>query len=122
MVVMTVVVSTFRMLPQKAVCELDEPLVAFRLGLFADPANVLVQPPLAPVISGRLLGAGRLAGTCGLEQRRGSSRVERGIAAVRKRVIAVRDGSTCIFVDKRAGQIGLDQGARVRLKALQDRY
>jgi hypothetical protein len=66
---------------------------------------MLVQPALAPVIAGRLLGARRFASSCRFEECRGRGCIERRVVTGGKRVIAARYRSTCIFVDECSRQV-----------------
>ena len=54
-------------LSKKPIGQLHQTVVIGSFCTVADPANVLVQPVLTPVISGRFLGARGFAGTRSFE-------------------------------------------------------
>jgi len=63
---------------QEPLGELLHPLVAGRAGPIEKAADMLAQPGLAPIVSGGLLGAGRLAGAGGLSSASAAARSKSG--------------------------------------------
>src|SRR5438046_9966308 len=87
---------------QEPLGELLHPLVAGRAGPIEKAADMLAQPGLAPIVSGGLLGAGRLAGAGGLEQRVGGGPVEVRMALRWQPVVTPGRLVACILFSERA--------------------
>ena len=90
---------------QEAPRELLQPFVPLRLCALQDAPHVRVQLRLAPVVAGRLLGCGCLAGAGGFEQRRRRRRVEARIAPIGKTIAPARPFAAGVLVDECARQV-----------------
>ena len=89
-----------RCLTDKSISELDQSVVTCGGGALAYLPHVLAQSALAPVVTGCLFGARRLAGTRGFQQGSGRGGVIRRIVARREGVVAPRRDASGVFVDK----------------------
>ena len=87
-------------LTEEARRELCEAVITIALRALENPADVRVEPGLAPVIPGGFLGALRLALAGGLEQNRGRRGIVVRVVASRKGIVPLWPASAGVLVHK----------------------
>ena len=83
---------------KKPLGELHQPVIVGRYGGLANPAYLLVQTALTPIVSGGLLGARRLTQARSFQQGSRCGRIECGIISRRERVITPRHRTTGVLI------------------------